>query len=223
MRQSILERSFEPTDQSLIRFLNEVDLGNETIGDIERVKILFVDLPIPKIISYQIFYLDNKQIERPNIHELLGLKAKLTYHDCLIISTLYFSLGKNELIQLICKMNPSLHFRNGKKLFGSTNGYLIFSNQFELLVKDIFDIPDDEAVMFRKEFNKGRIGKLLSRYDQEKMKKLITITNDCIVTNNVYKPFYNGANVLIKYLVDNFTSLSKINGDIQIYFPKSEL
>lgn len=202
MHQSILERSFDPTDESLLRFLNEVDLENETIGDIEHVKILFVDSPIPKIISYQIFYLDNnKKIERPNIHELLGLKTTLTYHDCLIISSLYFSLNKTKLIQLINKMNPSPHFLYGKQLFGSTNGYLIFSNQFELLVKEIFDVPDDEAIMFRKEFNKGRTNKLLAHYDQKKMKGLIAITNDCIVTNNVYKPFFNGANVLTDFLV----------------------
>lgn len=200
MQPSIIEHNFRPTDNFLKQFSSEISLQEEKFDDIDHIKLLFIDFPKPKIISSLIVYLENDKTERANIHELLALKEGLTYHDCLIISTLYFSLSKDELIQLIHTSNPSKYYCNGAQLFRNANGYLIFAHQFEFLIKMILNASDDEAVKSRRAFNKG-LGKSMSEnHDPKKVNFLTKILNDCMVTPNVYRAFFNGANAFREYL-----------------------
>lgn len=197
----LVEHYSKPTEKLLKRFGKEINLTREELDVIDHVKLLFVDYPNPKIISSLIVYSHNEPIERSSIHDLLTLKDELTYFDCLVISTLYFSLSRDKIIQLISTVNPSRYYLNDKLyLFESSKGYLTFNTQFEFLVRSLFNMTDDDATKIRKAFNKCQLNSLLKNYDQERVTFFNAILNDCMITSNVYKPFYSGANVIWEHI-----------------------
>jgi len=81
----------------------------------------------------------------------------------------------------------------------STNGFLLYSFQFEQLAQLILDSSLDESVRMRKLFNKQRSIINECEQDDERSTLFKNIVRARTVTGSVQRPNYEGAKNLLLY------------------------
>jgi hypothetical protein len=191
-RYTIIERRF-PLEHYLVRKI----FGTMSIGKYSKAygQVVYFDEQNPQVITAKLVYLHNSEEESQSFVRFI--EQDLCFNECLIVSTLYF----NKPIPLIKKIleNPIKPVEDFlAHIFKQTNGYLIYSFQFEQLAQLTLNIPLDEAVRLRRLFNKQPDFLNCTNSDDEPMSIFKSILKKRNI-GNVYTPNYPGALNLLRY------------------------
>lgn len=159
-------------------------------------QVVYFDEVDPKIITAKLVYWQDWENEPKGFTRFLD--EDLTFDECLIVCTLYFSHSFTIIKQILSQpLNPIedvLHH-----IVKPSNGYIIYSYQFEQLAQLILNVNLNEAVRLRKLFNKQRSTMNESKLDKEDLSVFKTVVRDRCILGCVHLPNYNGAKNLMLY------------------------
>jgi hypothetical protein len=191
--QQIIERRF-PLDHFLVRKI----FGNDSFspGPEGYCQIVYYDDQNPHVITANLVYL--RDWENPPNGFINLVQEDLSFNECLILSTLYFDQPL-ALIKTLVNSKVELLENYLEYILLPTNGFLIFSFQFEMIAQLILDISIEEAIKLRKSYNKDRSVVRANELDDEKLKLFKGIVREYNITKVVYIPNYKGAKNLFRY------------------------
>lgn len=161
----------------------------------------------PKIVAAKLVYLKSPMKETKSF--ISFLTAELSFDECLIISTLYYS-QKQNVIETILQSSDAEIDEDLEFLLKSTNGYIIYCYQFEQLAQLVLCISQDESIEVRKKYNKIQSSIENLNVDKKKLLQFKEIVKSRLITNSVRYPNYSGAKNLMTYAKSRFGSDKKV-------------
>lgn len=145
---TIVERRF-PLDHYLVRKI----FGTMSIGKNSDAygQIVYYNESNPQVITAKLVYIQDWEAESKSFCSLI--EEDVSFNECLLISTLYFNKPTSTIKTILQgKVEPIEDFL--KHIVQQTNGYLVYSFQFEQLAQLMLNVPLDEAVRLRRLYNK---------------------------------------------------------------------
>lgn len=185
------------------RFHTKHFLTRKIFGDVTFSKyssafsqIVYFDEIDPKVITAKLVYIEETEKKPEGFFNLL--EEDLTFDECLIASTLYFVQSISTIKRLINEplqtVEDFLHH-----ILKPTNGYLLYSFQFEQLAQLVLNIPLSESVRLRRVYNKHPSGFDEVEFDNNEFYIFKSIIRRHCVLKKVYSPNYQGAKNLLLY------------------------
>lgn len=151
---------------------------------------VYFDEHDPKIITANLVYVEDEDSVPSGFSNLI--EEDLTFDECLIMSTLYFSQSakmiKRVIYGSVLKTEDDL-----SHILKPTNGFLLFSFQFDQLAMLVLDVSLDEAVRIRQVYNKQPSLINFNENDDRKLKLFKKTVQEHAIARVVYKPNYQGA------------------------------
>lgn len=190
---SIFERKL-PLDHFLVRNI----FGTTSIGKNSAAygHVVYYNEANPQVITAKLVYIENAERESDNFASLI--EEDLTFNDCLIISTLYFNKPVSIIKTILeKKIHPIDDFL--QHIFQQTNGFLVYSFQFEQLAQLALNVPLDEAVRLRKLYNKHPSFSRPCDSDDGRFELFKNIIRQRSISKGVHIPNYPGALNLLHY------------------------
>lgn len=190
---SIVERRF-PLDHFLVRKI----FGTMSIGKNSEAygQVVYFDEINPQVITAKLVYIQDWESESCKFSSLI--EQDLTFNECLVISTLYFNKPVSMIKSILEKrMEPIEDFL--QHIFQQTNGFLVYTFQFEQLAQLVLNVPLDEAVRLRRLYNKQPSFVNVCNSDDEKIQIFKKIIRQRSITKGVHIPNYPGALNLLHY------------------------
>jgi hypothetical protein len=151
-----------------------------------------------KLVFMAVSYLTLSKNKPKSFNRLLELKDEWTFNECLILCAHYswwnLPKFKKALFKKIIPKDTAI-----KNLLATTNGYILFSYQFELLSVLILGISPTQAIELRKNFNKKR-SNLYDGYEPTQERNFKQLLKKHMVCDTVTYPPYRFARNLFDYL-----------------------
>ncbi len=162
------------------------------------IHLVTTDETLPKVVFIAIVERFNGKPPALCFNELLQIKRKYSFADCLILTTYYTLLTKAQFKKAFLKRLP-LHDSALAHILESTNGYLMLPHQFEYIASMILRIPPAQAIELRRNFNKQRPD-LYNGLDAGCVKVFKSIVRQYSVSGVLPSPSYYYAKNLYEYL-----------------------
>ncbi len=159
---------------------------------------VFINYNDPKIIAAKIVQHEGSEVKYgSNAVELL-LKYGSDYKSCLIIATFLYFQSLSQIRRILTSSNDVDDTL--KQIIGSTNGFILYSYQFEQIVQMILDVPFETAFALRKAFNRRKPLNEYCGIEDDKLARLLAILDRHLAFDCVSNPNYSGANNLVNYV-----------------------
>ncbi len=163
-------------------------------------QFMYLDYQDPKIISARLTKFDEDSIKLNNTNRLnLLLKYGKDYDACLIIATFIYSEHYGK-IRKVLTTKDRLFDESCKNILKSTNGFILYKSQFEVLAQLLLDLPSETAIALRKAFNRKQPLNQFCGVDNAKLIYFQQVIDQLLVFDVVPSPNYSGANNLFKYV-----------------------
>lgn len=159
-------------------------------------EIVYFDENDPKVITANLVYLENKEFIPLGFNNLI--EEDLSFDDCLIMSTLYFTQTERIIKRIVYGLPLKTHDALSH-ILNCSKGFLLFSFQFEQLAMMILDIALEEAVRKRKAYNKQQSLVNFNDCDDNRLHQFKTIVQERAIAKLVHRPNYKGAKNLYQY------------------------
>lgn len=134
---------------------------------------------------------------KPN--RIFDRKERFTLHDCTMFVTLYF-LEPISIIEKILTTRIETDNEIVSEILAPTNGYLLFSTQFEQLAQAILELPLKKSIQFRKFYNKRKESIEDLALDLNSLTEFISILDRHMITDCVFTPDFLGGKLLLHCL-----------------------
>lgn len=173
---------------------------DETLKSKDSVygQVVFINHNDPKVVAAKIVHYEESEVSYGSNSIEVLLKYGSDYKSCLMIAT---CLYHQPLVQIRRVLTSSNEIdENLKHIIAPTNGFILYSYQFEQIVQMILDVPIETAFALRKAFNRR---KPLGEYcgiEEEKLARLMEILDRHLAFDCVYTPNYTGATNLYTYV-----------------------
>lgn len=165
-------------------------------GEEAYAHIIYFDDSNPKIIAANLVYVQDWEFQPEGFSKLI--EEDLSFNDCLAISTYYF-IQSYSVIRTMIDGSLTPIENHLEYIVKSTNGFLLYSFQFEQLAQLILNATPEDAIRMRKLFNKKRSIIDECKQDDEKSSLFKSIVRLRTLTPYVLKPNYEGAKNLFLY------------------------
>lgn len=185
------------------RFHSKHFLTRKVFGDVTFSKystafsqIVYFDEIDPKVITAKLVYIQQNENEPEGFFNLI--EEDLTFDECLIVSTLYFVQSIPTIKRLLNHpLQPIEDLL--QHILKPTNGYLLYSIQFEQLAQLILNVPLSESVRLRRIYNKQPSVFNGVEFDSNDFSIFKSIIQRHCILKKVYSPNYQGAKNLLLY------------------------
>lgn len=160
------------------------------------VHLIYFDDSNPKIIAANLVYIQDWEDQPAGFSK--WVEEDLSFNDCLAISTFYFIQSYSVIKTMIDgSLTPIENYL--EYIVKPTNGFLLYSFQFEQLAQLILESTPEDAIRMRKLFNKQRSIINDNEADDDKSSLFKSIVRLRTLTPYVLKPNYEGAKNLFLY------------------------
>lgn len=196
MKDYILIEDLFPLQHPLMKRLFSDEVLNAK--DSAYGQAIFINYNDPKIIAAKIVQDEELKVSYGSNSIDVLLKYGSDYKSCLIIATCLYDQSLVQMRRLLTSSNDVDD--NLKQIIGPTNGFILYSYQFEQIVQMILDVPIETAFALRKAFNKRKPLHEYCGIDEEKLARLMAILDRHLAFDCVYTPNYTGATNLYTYV-----------------------
>lgn len=159
---------------------------------------VFIGYDDPKVIAAKIVCHANSEMNYGSSRVDILLKYGSDYKSCLIIATCLYDQPLVHIRKVLTSSNEVGD--NLKQIIAPTNGFILYSYQFEQIVQMILDVPIETAFALRKAFNRRKPLHEYCGIEEEKLSRLMAILDRHLAFDCVYTPNYLGANNLATYV-----------------------
>lgn len=159
---------------------------------------VFINYNDPKVIAAKIVQHDGSEVKYGSNSVGLLLKYGSDYKSCLIIATFFYVQSVSQIRRIL---NSSNEVEDSlAQIIGPTNGFILYSYQFEQIVQMILDVPFETAFALRKAFNRRKPLHEYCGIEEDKLARLLAILDRHLAFDCVSTPNYSGANNLATYV-----------------------
>lgn len=196
MNNNTLIEDMFPLQHPLMKrlFSDEILKSKESVFG----QAIFINYNDPKVIAAKIVQHDESEVRYGSNSVEVLLKYGSDYKSCLMIATCLYDQSLVQIRRILTSSNDVDD--NLKQIIGPTNGFILYSYQFEQIVKMILDVPIETAFALRKAFNRKKPLHEYCGIEEEKLARLMAILDRYLAFDCVYTPNYNGATNLYTYV-----------------------
>lgn len=203
----IIQKVFGPEDSLMVnKILNDLSGSQQYTSESPYHFIVYIDGENPspiiwiqgskKLLEYE------KRV--PTFKESLLQLTQFDFDTILFLTTLYGAYGKMDPLYLMKSSNKLSSIPNVDDFLKNSFGYLLYSHQFEQLVCMLTGMSYNEAILFRKDWNKKKVSVRLATKEILVTDKIMLhqLISERTVEENqfVFNANFRGAYVLWNYI-----------------------
>lgn len=159
---------------------------------------VFINYNDPKVITAKIVQHEGTDVKYGSNSVEVLLKYGSDYKSCLMIATLLYDQSLSQIRRILTSSNDVDDRLT--QIIGTTNGFILYSYQFEQIVQMILDVPFETAFALRKAFNRRKPLHEYCGIEEDKLGQLLAILDRHLAFDCVSTPNYSGANNLVTYV-----------------------
>lgn len=159
---------------------------------------VFINYNDPKVIATKIVQHEGSEVKYGSKNVEVLLKYGSDYKSCLMIATFLYDQSLSQIRRILTSSNDIDD--RFTQIIGPTNGFILYSYQFEQIVQMILDVPFETAFALRKAFNRKKPLHEYCGIEEDKLTRLLAILDRHLAFDFVSTPNYSGANNLTTYV-----------------------